>query len=382
MITLWFDVVCPFAWLAARQLPAIAARAGVPLVWRPMLLGGVLKSLGVGDPNGLMSPAKTVAVRRDAMRQAELQGLEIAFPNGHPRRSVDAMRLLTAAPAAEVPDLADALWRRYWVGGNDFVDQGTPSMKEALHRNTEAAVAAGVFGAPGIEVNGRMHWGADRLWRVERDLGLTPSVDPLGGSVPAVHTGAEIAVWHDFSSPFSYLAATGIEALAARFGATVTWRPILLGGLFREIGTPDVPLLTYSAPRRRWSLGDLDAWAEARGVPFRFPETFPLRTVLALRVAILEPRSTLPIYRAAWADGRDIGSPEVLRGVLAEAGLDPGLVDRAPTAKDALRRNTDAARQAGVIGVPTFGVGEYEVWGQDRFDHLARILAGWRPKAG
>jgi 2-hydroxychromene-2-carboxylate isomerase len=382
VIDLWFDVVCPFAWLAARQLPAIAARAGVPLVWRPMLLGGVLKGLGVADPNDVMPPAKVLATRRDALRQAELQGLTIAFPTGHPRRSVEAMRLLVAAPADEVPDLAHEMWHRYWVEGRDFTDRRVddPAVKEGLRRNTDAAIAAGVFGAPGIGVNGRIHWGADRLWRVERDLGLAPTVDPLGRSVPARHTGAEIAFWHDFSSPFAYLAAAGIEALADRFGATVRWRPILLGGLFRAIGTPDVPLATYSAPRRQWTLRDLDDWARERGVPFRFPRAFPLRTILPLRVALRDPRATHPLYRAAWADDRDIGDPLVVRAVLAEAGLDPGLVDAAPQAREALRANTEQAAAAGVIGVPTMQVGDQLVWGQDRFDHLARILAGWRPR--
>ena len=59
--------------------------------------------------------------------------------------------------------------------------------------------------------------------------------------------------WYDFSSPFSYLASTQIERVAARNNANLVWRPMLLGALFREIGTPNVPLLAASEAKRRWS---------------------------------------------------------------------------------------------------------------------------------
>ena len=48
---------------------------------------------------------------------------------------------------------------------------------------------------------------------------------------------APIEFWFDFSSPYGYLAAQRIEALAARHGRSVDWRPILLGPIFKVVGT-------------------------------------------------------------------------------------------------------------------------------------------------
>ena len=65
----------------------------------------------------------------------------------------------------------------------------------------------------------------------------------------------------------------------------------------------------------------------------------------------------------------------MLRAILSAAGLDPAAVDRASEAKEQLHANTREAKERGVIGVPTFDAEGHLVWGQDRFDHLARILA-------
>ena len=83
--------------------------------------------------------------------------------------------------------------------------------------------------------------------------------------------------FHDFSSPFSYLAATQIEDVAARHGLEVDWCPILLGALFREIGTPDVPLFEMNEAKRRYMGKDLTDWSQRWRVPFRFPDRFPIR---------------------------------------------------------------------------------------------------------
>src|SRR5687768_1375448 len=65
-IELFFDVVCPFAYLASTRIVAIANEAGAELVWRPVLLGGVLVSQGV-DPNpmGAMPASKLRLTRLD-----------------------------------------------------------------------------------------------------------------------------------------------------------------------------------------------------------------------------------------------------------------------------------------------------------------------------
>lgn len=401
-LTFLYDVVCPYAWMASLQVEALARRTGATLIWKPILLGGVFKVIGAPQvPMRTWGAAKTAIGERDLYRQAELLGLPLKKPDAHPRRTVDAMRLCVAAPDAVRPALSAALYRAYWVDDEDVADRAVlarvardhgldpaciddPAVKQALIDNTAYAAARGTFGVPTFLVGDRLWWGNDRMHLVEEALGGHPSLPSIA---PAPRTPpASLHFFHDFSSPFSYLASTQVEAVAARHGATLRWSPILLGGLFREIGTPDVPLFAMSAPKQRWYTQDMADQARLLGVPLKFPSVFPVRTVLPLRVSIVEPRAIHPIYRALWADDRDIGQPAVLRRVLDDAGLDGAALIEAADAepvKAALRANTEAAATAGACGVPTFLVDDTVlVWGIDRLEHVERALAGWRPVRG
>ena len=193
----------------------------------------------------------------------------------------------------------------------------------------------------------------------ERGAAFTPSEGATG----------PLEFWFDFSSPFAYLASTQVEALARRNGVALRYRPFLLGALFKAVGTPDVPLFEMTEPKRRYYAQDLEDWAAWWGLPFHFPSHFPVRTVLPLRVSLLDERSVLPLYRALWAEDRDIADPAVVRAVLDEAGLDGGALiagTEDPAVKASLRQNNADAEALGVCGVPTFRVGEALYWGQDR----------------
>ena len=91
---------------------------------------------------------------------------------------------------------------------------------------------------------------------------------------------ANIEFFFDISSPYSYLAATQIEAVAARAGGTARWRPFLLGGVFKSVGNK--PPASLPA-RGRYMLTDLYRWAAEYDVPFEFPSTFPMNSLLAMR---------------------------------------------------------------------------------------------------
>jgi 2-hydroxychromene-2-carboxylate isomerase len=222
---------------------------------------------------------------------------------------------------------------------------------------------------------------------VERALGGEPP--PLPPLPPGPAGPTRLRLFHDFSSPYSYLAATQIERIASARGVAVEWVPILLGALFREIGTPDVPLCTMNPPKQAYVRRDLHDWAAWWGVPFAFPQRFPLRSVLPLRVALCEPAATLPIYRAAWVEDRVVDTEDGLGPVLAAAGLPAAaLLEQAGSAsvKARLRANTELARALGVCGVPTACVERAGrtalVWGQDRLDLLGAMLdGGWPPDA-
>ena len=403
----YYDIVCPYAYLASTRIEALAARTGTTLRWRPFLLGGVFQ-----HHQAPQVPAATWSVNRarlgalDVLRQAERWGVALEFPGGHPRRTVEAMRLLTASPESVRPALSAALYRAYWRDGLDvsdrvvlghiasehglevqIIDQQT--IKDLLRANTDDAARRGVFGAPSLFVGDRMWWGNDRLHLVEEALGGSQAPKPgvaemsLGSSDPAAPL---LTFFHDFSSPFSYLGSTQVSRVADRCGARLEWRPILLGALFKAIGTPNVPLFAMHQARQDAMVRDMHDQARWLGVPFAVPEAFPLRTVTALRLAIVEPRLTQPLYRAAWVEGRDLGDPLVLGQVIEAEGFDPDLLPRAdaPQVKDALRANTSLAEAAGAPGVPSFevrlpGQDPLMVWGVDRLDLVASMLGGWRP---
>lgn len=198
----------------------------------------------------------------------------------------------------------------------------------------------------------------------------------------------ELGFYFDFASPFAYLGATQVEALAARAGTVVRYRPMLLGGLFRDIGTPNVPLFEATEPKRRNYLADMGRWADHWGVPLRFPSRFPMNSIKPLRMVIALPeeerrRLVLPIFAAYWADDRDIADDAVLRELADAAGLDGAQLlekTKEEAVKGALKQATEDARKAGICGAPSFLVNGLLFWGQDRLLFVEKALNGWVPK--
>lgn len=199
---------------------------------------------------------------------------------------------------------------------------------------------------------------------------------------PAV---ARCDYYYDFSSPFAYLGATQIARVCA--GHELVWRPFLLGALFREVGTPLVPLHSFAAPKQARVLEDQYRWAEHWGVPLRMPSTFPQRSVLALRVALQAPPEligplSLSLFRIMWVDDGNLEDPIQLSRAISEHGLDPAALlagAESPAVKAALRANTDEAVAIGLCGAPSAVIDGRIYWGQDRMHFVEKALAGWVP---
>lgn len=205
-------------------------------------------------------------------------------------------------------------------------------------------------------------------------------------------TPSTLEFWYDFSSPFSYLGSTQVEEVASRAGATLVWRPMLLGAVFKDVGAANVPLFTYSDAKRRYIGRELSYWSSFWEVPFKWTAFFPLNTIAALRCALQAgdriAEMSHALFRAAWVDNVNVGDEAALAGVLDAAGFDgAALVAGAkdPAVKQKLIASTGAAVAAGVFGAPTFIVkdprGDLLFWGQDRLQMVERALAGWRPAA-
>jgi 2-hydroxychromene-2-carboxylate isomerase len=191
-----------------------------------------------------------------------------------------------------------------------------------------------------------------------------------------------VEFWFDFASTYSYPAAMRIESLAGEAGRGVVWRPFLLGPIFAAQGWRDSPFNLYPA-KGRYMWRDLERLCAREGLAWRRPSAFPRRSLLAARVACAAaaepwlPALVRGVFRANFAEDRDIGSPAAIGEVLAglDLGLDPGAwLARAEEQgiKDRLREQTAAAEALGIFGAPTFVAAGELFWGNER---LADALA-------
>ncbi len=193
--------------------------------------------------------------------------------------------------------------------------------------------------------------------------------------------------YFDYSSPFAYLGSKRIEQVAERAGAELVWKPMLLGAVFKAIGTPNIPLFEASQSKRSYLMRELYRWADLFEVPFDWPRRFPMNTVMALRVTMVldDPVPFIhKVFAAYWAHGLDLDDPTQLQTLLKEVGAEPGLVfqTREPEVKQLLRDATTEALEQGVFGAPTCITdvdGDRQLfWGQDRLNFVLKALSeGW-----
>lgn len=181
----WFEFASTYSYPAAMRIESLAARAGVPVTWRPFLLGPIFQAQGWADSPFNLYPAKGRYMWRDLERLCEKHGLPYARPAIFPQRSILAARLALAAgrepwlPAlvrgvyvanfAQAADIAApaTLARVLGALGQDasaWLERAqSQPVKDALRAATEQAQARGIFGAPTFVARGELFWGGDRL---------------------------------------------------------------------------------------------------------------------------------------------------------------------------------------------------------------------------
>ena len=196
----------------------------------------------------------------------------------------------------------------------------------------------------------------------------------------------KIEFYFDVGSPTAYLAWTQLPKIAAETGATIAWRPMLLGGVFKAAGNASP--ITVPA-KGRWMGEDIGRWADRYGVTFRFNPHFPINTLTLMRGAAgLQMRSPdeLPRYldvveRAMWETPLNLGDPAVLAATLTQAGFDAEAFAELvadPQVKARLVATTEEAVSRGVFGAPTFFVGKAMFFGQDRLDFVREAVLAIR----
>ena len=191
-----------------------------------------------------------------------------------------------------------------------------------------------------------------------------------------------VEFYFDFGSPTTYLAWTQLPKICADAGATLVYKPVLLGGIFQKTGNASPATIPAKAA---YMGSDLARFARRYGVPFAFNPHFPINTLTMMRIATgvvtTRPadrdRFLDAIFRAMWVDGRNLGDADVLTEVLRSANLSPGvLVALAsdPDVKERLKSETENAVERGVFGAPTMFVGGEMFFGQDRLDFVREAL--------
>lgn len=201
-----------------------------------------------------------------------------------------------------------------------------------------------------------------------------------------------LTFYFDYTSPYSYLASTAVEATAAKIGAELVWAPTFLAAVMKATGNQ--PPATVER-KGKYMARDLARWADVYGVEMHWTQHFPLASQHAMRgtLAVLasDPAKgaalAKALFRAAWVTCDDIGDRSVLARIAESVGADGALVAGATDDvrwKDALKETTERAVSLGAFGVPAF---EYEgelYFGNDRLEMIeARAKrSGWSKLTG
>ena len=192
-----FDFSSPYSYLASEQIEPIAARHGRTVEYKPLLLGAVFKLAKSAPLTEQYGPKARYSVR-DFERSAHYAGVPYRQPSRFPIGSVAAKRgvvwLQQHRPELVAP-FVHAVYRAFFVDDRDISDSAVvgeiarevgidpaefaagiqqPEIKERLRVQVDQAIAAGIFGAPAIVVDGELFWGNDRLPQIERWLEQGP----------------------------------------------------------------------------------------------------------------------------------------------------------------------------------------------------------------
>lgn len=181
-ITFYLDFISPYAYLAFERLPQALQGLSYSVSYQPVLFAGMLKH------HGQLGPAEIAPKRDWTYRQvlwlAHTLSVPLQLPLSHPFNPLPLLRLAVACGAGErlgAPNryACETIFRHVWQGGAEAADaqrleslvqrllpphdmQGE-EVKSQLKKNTEDAIAQGVFGVPAFVVDDKLFWGLDSL---------------------------------------------------------------------------------------------------------------------------------------------------------------------------------------------------------------------------
>jgi 2-hydroxychromene-2-carboxylate isomerase len=198
-------------------------------------------------------------------------------------------------------------------------------------------------------------------------------------------TPAHIDYYFWMNSDWAYLGADRLEALAARQGVNIRYKPVDLPKVYSRTGGM---LLGQRAPERQaYRVTELQRWCRKLGIHVHpQPRYMCPNADLASCIVIAADLRGIPILalykailRAEWVEERDISDETTLRQILSEQGLDStALLHEAgqPEIVQRYRDYTDEAVSAGVFGSPSYIYRGELFWGQDRLEMLEEAITG------
>ena len=189
-IDFFYDPISPYAHLAFERLPQALMGLSVVVRYRPVLFAALLKAHGQLGPAEI--PAKRDWTYRQVLWLAQRHGVRLDMPAAHPFNPLPLLRLGLATATDDAPGdtnryVTEALFHHAWHGGGDPVGPARlvtlqqqlqdhmqqrqkpwlapegDEVKARLRRNTDEALALGLFGVPAMVVGGRVFWGLDAL---------------------------------------------------------------------------------------------------------------------------------------------------------------------------------------------------------------------------
>ena len=195
-VDFYFDFSSPYSYIASEWIEALAARHGRTVRWKAILLGATFQASGLKSP--VSYPMKREYALRDFERSARFAGVPLKVPEHFPIPTQNAARVfwwLHARGETTARHWARHCLRAYFARGVDLSDTtalkglavefglgaaeaeavwNDPTWKNRLKLTNDAAIAAGVFGAPFFVIDGEPFWGNDRRAQIERWLDKGP----------------------------------------------------------------------------------------------------------------------------------------------------------------------------------------------------------------
>ncbi len=196
---------------------------------------------------------------------------------------------------------------------------------------------------------------------------------------------AHIDLFFSTLSPYAYLAGNRAEEIAAKHGATITYKPFDIVTLFGRTG--GTPPKDRHPNRIEYRAQDLVRQAKKLGLPFNLkPAHWPTNAAPSSYAFIAAQDAgggdlgqlMCSITRAVWAEEKDIAEDNVIRACLESAGFDASLADSGLLkGAETYAANLEEAVERGVFGAPFYITDQDQrFWGQDRLDDLDATLAG------